>query len=116
MRTTMIYRRGGMGMSIQYAIVDTSLGRLPMAATDRGICSVCMGASDAELKRTLMREYPAATVVDAPEPFSKWTTEILGRLEGKKPRAHLPLDIQATAFQWQVWQALAAIPFGQTRT
>src|SRR5262249_8335845 len=41
---------------------------------------------------------------------------ILARLDGKKPRAHLPLDIQATAFQWQVWQALATIPYGQTRT
>jgi AraC family transcriptional regulator of adaptative response/methylated-DNA-[protein]-cysteine methyltransferase len=110
------YRRGGKGMNIQYSIVDSSLGRLLVAATERGICSVCMGASDSELKKSLAREYPAATLEGASGTFAKWTKEILARLEGTQPRAHLPLDIQATAFQWQVWQALAAIPFGETRT
>jgi AraC family transcriptional regulator of adaptative response/methylated-DNA-[protein]-cysteine methyltransferase len=110
------YRRGGAGMNIQYTIVDSSLGRLLVAATDRGVCAVCMGTSDAALKRSLIREYPAANIVDAPAPFAKWTAEILARLEGRKPRGHLPLDVQATAFQWQVWQALAAIPYGETRT
>ena len=103
-------------MSIQYTIVDSVLGRLLVAATDRGVCAVAMGASDRELARNLAREYPAATIVPGAESFTGWTKEILARLAGRKPRVDLPLHVQATAFQWQVWQALAAIPYGETRT
>jgi AraC family transcriptional regulator of adaptative response/methylated-DNA-[protein]-cysteine methyltransferase len=110
------YRRGGAGMSIQYAIVDSPLGRLLVAATSRGVCAVAMASSDAELERTLAREYPAATIANDSGALATWTTEILAHVSGRQPRLDLPLDVQATAFQWQVWQALAAIPYGETRT
>jgi AraC family transcriptional regulator of adaptative response/methylated-DNA-[protein]-cysteine methyltransferase len=111
-----VYRRGGTGMSIRYTIVDSALGRLLVAATDRGVCAVAMGTSDRELARNLAREYPAATIVAGAGSFTAWTKEILARLAGRQPRVDLPLHVQATAFQWQVWQALAAIPYGETRT
>src|SRR5919198_3169679 len=110
------YRRGGSGMSIRYAIVDSPLGRLLVAATTRGVCAVAMGSSDAELERGLAREYPAATIAPDRGALAEWTTAILAHLEGRRPQLDLPLDIQATAFQWQVWQALAAVPYGETRT
>jgi len=110
------YRRGGAGMSIQYAIVDSPLGRLLVSATSRGVCAVAMGSSDAELERALAREYPAATIASDTGALSEWTTAVLAHLAGRQPRLDLPLDVQATAFQWQVWQALAAIPYGETRT
>src|SRR6266850_1234908 len=110
------YRRGGAGMSIQYAIVDSPLGRLLVASTSRGVCAVAMGSSDAELERALAREYPAATIATDTGALSTWTTAVLAHVSGRQPRLDLPLDVQATAFQWQVWQALAAIPYGETRT
>jgi AraC family transcriptional regulator of adaptative response/methylated-DNA-[protein]-cysteine methyltransferase len=110
------YRRGGAGMTIGYAIVDSPLGRLLVAATNRGVCAVAMGSSDAELERALAREYPAATISADHGALAEWTTAIVAHLEGRRPRLDLPLDVQATAFQWQVWQALAAIPYGETRT
>jgi len=110
------YRRGGAGMNIHYAIVDSPLGRLLVASTSRGVCAVAMGASDAELERSLAREYPAATVASDTGGLSEWTKAVLAHLSGRQPRLDLPLDVQATAFQWQVWQALAAIPYGETRT
>jgi AraC family transcriptional regulator of adaptative response/methylated-DNA-[protein]-cysteine methyltransferase len=110
------YRRGGRGMAIDYAIVDSPLGRLLVAATTRGVCAVAMGSSDADLTRALVREYPAATIATDEGALAQWTSAIVAHLEGKRPRLDLPLDIQATAFQWQVWQALAAIPYGETRT
>jgi AraC family transcriptional regulator of adaptative response/methylated-DNA-[protein]-cysteine methyltransferase len=111
-----VYRRGGAGMSIQYTIVDSALGRLLVAATERGVCAVAMGASDRAMAQNLAQEYPAATIVRGEGSFTAWTREILARLVGRRPRIDLPLDVQATAFQWQVWQALAAIPYGETRT
>jgi len=114
-----VYRRGGAGMTIRFAIVESTnaaLGRLLVAATPRGVCAVAMAASDGDLMRLLAREYPSATVVADPGALADWTRAILAHLAGRQPRLDLPLDIQATAFQWQVWQALAAIPYGETRT
>jgi len=114
-----VYRRGGAGMRIAYAIVDSanaSLGRLLVAATTRGVCAVAMGSSDAELTRALSREYPSAAITADEGALAQWTRAILAHLEGRQPRLDLPLDVQATAFQWQVWEALAAIPYGETRT
>jgi AraC family transcriptional regulator of adaptative response/methylated-DNA-[protein]-cysteine methyltransferase len=87
-----------------------------VGATSRGVCAVAMGSSDAELERALAKEYPEATIGRDTGTLAKWTTEILAHLAGRQPRLDLPLDVQATAFQWQVWQALAAIPYGETRT
>ena len=113
------YRRGGAGMRILYTIVDSSndtLGRLLVAATSRGVCAVAMGASDADLTRALSHEYPAATIAADAGALAGSARAIVAHLAGRQPRLDLPLDVQATAFQWQVWQALAAIPYGETRT
>src|SRR5579871_4659088 len=110
------YRRGGAGMTIAYATSDAPLGRLLVGATERGVCSVALGASDAELVAALRREFPAATIVSDRDALATWTDAIVAHLSGASRRLDLPLDIQATAFQWQVWQALTAIPRGETRT
>ncbi len=112
------YRRGGAGTIIKYALVDSRngvLGRLLVAATSRGVCAVAMGSRDASLTEGLAREYPEAIIVRDAGALSRWTNAILAHLEGHQARLDLPLDVQATAFQWQVWQALAAIPRGETR-
>ena len=114
-----IYKRGGAGMDVQYTIVDSqngALGRLLVAATSRGVCAISMGSSDAELMRALSREYPAATIAPDAGALAQWANAIIAHLAGREPRLDLPLDVQATAFQWQVWQALAVIPYGETRT
>ena len=102
-----VYRRGGAGTTIRYAIVDADapLGRLMVAATPRGICAVAMAATDAELTAALAREYPAAAIVADPGGLAEWTAAILAHLEGRHPALDLPLDVQA-----------AAIPYGETRT
>jgi AraC family transcriptional regulator of adaptative response/methylated-DNA-[protein]-cysteine methyltransferase len=110
------YRRGGAGMSINYAVVDSCLGRLLVAATARGVCSVAMGKSDRDLERVLAGEYPAASIARDDGALARWTRAIVAHLDGGRPRLDLPIDVQATAFQWQVWKALADIPRGQTRT
>ena len=106
-------------MQISYTIVDASraaVGRLLVAATPRGVCAVAMGSSDKELTTALEFEYPAAVITRDAGALARWTNAILAHLAGREPRLDLPLDVQATAFQWQVWQALAAIPYGETRT
>jgi AraC family transcriptional regulator of adaptative response/methylated-DNA-[protein]-cysteine methyltransferase len=110
------YKRGGAGMHIRYTIVASPLGRLLVAATEHGVCAITMGRNDRDLEQALAAEYPAATIVAERGRLAKWTNQVLTHLAGRTPRLDLPLDVRATAFQWQVWQALAGIPRGETRS
>lgn len=110
------YRKGGAGMEITYTIVDSPLSRLLVATTRHGLCAVSLGDADADLVAALEQEYPAAHIQRDDDGMDAWTGELLRYLEGQQPHLDLPLDVQATAFQWQVWQALRHIPYGETRT
>ncbi len=110
------YRRGGEGMRIGYTIVDSTLGRLLIAATERGVCSVCLGDSDAPLEKALREEYPRAAIDRDSAGLEAHARRIREHLSGRVPTLDLPVDVQATAFQWKVWQALRDIPYGETRS
>ena len=110
------YRRGAPGLEVAYAIVESPLGRLLVAATARGICAVSLGADDAMLERALEREFPSARRTRDDGALAPWVQVILKHLRGEEPHMELPLDVQATAFQRRVWQALQEIPYGSTRT
>ena len=112
--TPATYGKGGRGAVINYAIVATTLGRLLVAATDKGVCSVKLGDSDVALKADLLQEFPAAEIRQDEKPLRSSLKAIVEHLKSKSPHIDLPLDIQATAFQRQVWEQLRAIPYGET--
>jgi AraC family transcriptional regulator, regulatory protein of adaptative response / methylated-DNA-[protein]-cysteine methyltransferase len=114
--TPATYGRGGLGAVINYTLAKCSLGLLLVAATERGICSVKLGDSDEALAADLSREYPSAEIHRVDSVLNEPVEKLLNYLSGKHPDVQLPLDIQATAFQWQVWENLRAIPYGETRT
>src|SRR5229473_1482728 len=114
--TPATYRRGGKDMKIGYAIAKSSLGRVLVAATERGVSAVYLGDAEARLVEELRDEYPQAKLSAADGTFEKWVKEIVQQVEGNPPRLELPLDLQATAFQRRVWQELQKIPRGTTRT
>jgi AraC family transcriptional regulator of adaptative response/methylated-DNA-[protein]-cysteine methyltransferase len=113
--TPAVYRKGGPGVEVAYAIVGSPLGRLLVAGTSRGVCAVKLGDRDDRLEAELRREYPAAMVARDRSAMSKWVSAILAHLAGRQPHLDLPLDVRATAFQWKVWRYLQAIPYGDTR-
>ena len=110
------YRHGGQGMHINYTIENSPLGRLLVAATEKGICSINLGDSDTVLKTALFNEYPAAEITPGGTDLSQEVNTLLCHLNGEQPHLDLPLDVQATAFQWRVWQELRTIPYGSTRS
>jgi AraC family transcriptional regulator of adaptative response/methylated-DNA-[protein]-cysteine methyltransferase len=110
------YQHGGRSMDICYTLADCPLGRLLLAATERGVCAVYLGDTDAPLEAALTREYPAARLSRDDGLPGPWLAELLEHLRGERPHLDLPLDVQATAFQWRVWQELRRIPYGSTRT
>lgn len=114
--TPSAYRAGGAGETIRYATAASPLGRLLIAATPRGVCRVALGDDDAALVAGLREEYPRATVVAAAASLRGTVKQVTGHLAGRLPRLDLPVDVRASAFQRQVWDALKAIPRGETRT
>lgn len=114
--TPATYGRGGQGAIISYTIAPCSLGLLLVAATERGVCAVKLGDSDTRLIADLKKEYPSAEIHRADSILSEPVNKLLDYLSGNQPDLQLPLDIQATAFQWQVWESLRSIPYGETRS
>lgn len=114
--TPAVYRRGGAGTTIRYTTSATPLGRLLVAETDRGVCGVSLGDSDAAQIAALRAEYPAAQLTRDDRALASAGRTILAYLDGTQTHIDLPLDIRATAFQGRVWDALRAIPFGATRS
>jgi AraC family transcriptional regulator of adaptative response/methylated-DNA-[protein]-cysteine methyltransferase len=103
-------------MRINYVIVESPLGLLLVARSERGLCSVHLGTNEAELQACLHSEYPLAEIVRNADHLCNWVLAILQHFEGALPHLDLPLDLQATAFQWRVWQEVCKIPYGETRT
>jgi len=114
--TPATYSRAGRETKIIYTIVESALGYLLVAATDKGVCMVRLGDTVAALEAGLHKEFAAAEIGRNNEELEKAVSQILDHLAGKQPRLDLPLDIQATAFQRQVWEALRSIPYGATRS
>jgi len=115
--TPATYARGGRGAQIRYAVTGTPLGQLLVAATDRGICFVSLGARREELEQRLRREFPAADSIEHSEPeMASAVRAIVDFIAGREPHINLPLDIRWTAFQRRVWQELRRIPLGETRS
>jgi len=107
-------RRGGLGLSIRFALGRSSLGAILVAATEKGICAILIGDDPEILLEDLQCRFPRATLIGADGAFEAWVAEVVGFVEAPKFGLSLPLDIRGTAFQQRVWQALCAIPPGTT--
>jgi AraC family transcriptional regulator of adaptative response/methylated-DNA-[protein]-cysteine methyltransferase len=114
------YRARGQGTRISYAVDQSALGWLLMAATDRGLCFVQFGDSADALIEQLQAEYPKADISamsDQARPqFEAWMAALAEQLRGAKVAAGLPLDLRGTAFQMKVWDYLMRIPSGEVRS
>ena len=114
--TPATYGRGGRGVKINYTIAASSMGRLLVAVTERGVCAVRLADNDADLERDLRDEFSEAQISRDDSALREPVQKILNHLEHNEPHLQLPLDIRATAFQRQVWELLQTIPYGQTLT
>ncbi len=114
------YRAGGKGVSLSYAVEQTELGPLLMAASDRGLCFVQFGETEQALLEQLASEFPQASITSMPASsaaqFSAWMQALSAHLQGRAPAVGLPLDLRGTAFQHRVWTYLLSIPAGELRS
>lgn len=108
------YRAGGAGETIRYGVASCPLGHLLAAATSQGICMVQLGDDPTALEEILRQHFPQATLEAGDTQLQHWLSTLLDSLEKPGATTSLPLDIQGSAFQIRVWEALRQIPPGET--
>ena len=114
--TPAVFRSGGAGVTLRYCTVRTVVGRLLVAATERGVAAVSLGERAALLVASLQEDYPKATIIRDKDGLNEYVRAILRYFDGNADGDSLPLDVKASAFQCKVWKALQQIPRGQTRS
>jgi AraC family transcriptional regulator of adaptative response/methylated-DNA-[protein]-cysteine methyltransferase len=114
--TPSAFRSGGRGVTLRYTTVPTTVGRMLVAVTERGIAAVSLGDTKSALMTSLHNDYPNAELRRDTKGLEKHVYGLLKCLNGSADMDYLPLDVKATAFQRKVWPALQQIPRGQTQS
>lgn len=112
--TPAAYRQGGAGTLIQYALLACPFGQLLVAATAKGLCAVRFGDDAQALIESLRQEFPAASLEPTTAGLETWLEMFRAYFAGAPLPADIPLDVWGAPFRLRVWEALRAIPFGQT--
>lgn len=110
--TPSAWKRGGAGVTIRWTVADTSLGPMLVAATDKGLCRVSFDEGERELRA----RFPHADIVAGGTALADLAARVVASVESPERDSDLPLDVQGTAFQEAIWQALRQIPLGETRS
>jgi AraC family transcriptional regulator of adaptative response/methylated-DNA-[protein]-cysteine methyltransferase len=110
------FRGGGAGTSIRFAVGECSLGSILVASSDKGVCAILIGNDPDALAKDLQDRFPNARMIGGDRDFERVVAKVVGFVEAPRIGLKLPLDIQGTAFQQRVWQALREIPAGSTTT
>lgn len=108
------FREGGANIEIRFAIGETSLGAVLVAASEKGVCAILFGDDPGALARDLQDRFPKARLVGGDRSFEKWVAKVVGFVETPRLGLDLPLDIRGTVFERRVWKALQEIPIGST--
>ncbi len=117
--TPRMMREGGAGLVIRYCTAASPLGRMLVATTDMGVCSITFGRNDAELVFGLRASFGKAQLAMS-KGNTGWLADavafVLSQTTEHPLAAAFPMDVRATAFQQRVWRALRDIPRGETRS
>lgn len=104
------WRDGGAGRTINWALVETTLGQMLVAATDKGVCCLSFNEGEGELRA----RFPRAELVEGGEAFRDLLEQVVAAVEQPGTGRDIPLDVKGTAFQQRVWEELRRIPAGAT--
>ena len=104
--------KGGAGVTIRWAVVESSLGPMLVAATDKGVCRLSFGRGREELERL----FPKAELVEGGADFAALLQRVVAAIDDPASGRDIPVDVRGTAFQERVWQELRKIPPGETRS
>lgn len=110
--TPSAWKNGGRGATICWAVVESSLGPMLVAATDKGVCRLSFN----EGREALAARFPEADLIEGGDAFAGLLADVVAQVERPGEGRDIPLDVQGTAFQEAVWHQLRQIPPGETRS
>ncbi len=114
------YSRGAKGRTLVWSTVPVTIGEndrsLVAVASSEGLCAVRIGSDVTALEAEVTAEFPAASLARDDEALADVMQALALLAHGEPTQSHIPLDVQGTAFQARVWEALVRIPRGQTRS
>lgn len=110
------YVKGGVNTQIHFALAECSLGSILVASSSKGVCAISLGSDPAQLLCELQDRFPRSNLIGGDAAFETLVAKVVDFIDAPKFGLDLPLDIQGTAFQQRVWQALQQIPYGTTVT
>ena len=99
---------------VNFQIINTPIGYALIAATDKGLCYLIFGDNCQQLENNLKDNFPDNFFSKNLASIQKYTQLIDRYFQGQENDFRLTFDIEATAFQWAVWQRLLKIPTGKT--
>jgi AraC family transcriptional regulator, regulatory protein of adaptative response / methylated-DNA-[protein]-cysteine methyltransferase len=105
-------------MEIRFTVGESPLGRVLIATTDKGVCAVSVRESDSTAEDSLRAQFPRADLRRDDAGLQSLLKAVVGRISGRglEDALPLPLDLQGTDFQREVWNQLLTIPSGATRS
>lgn len=101
-------------MNIRFTSGRSPLGEVVVASTEKGVCTVSIRHTGADVESDLRARFPEAAISRDDESLQSALDIVLARIAGKGQGDVLPLDLQGTPFQQEVWNELLAIPPGKT--
>ena len=103
-------------LDVAYDVTDSPLGRLFLAATERGLCRIAYDAEPEAEEEQLARGW-GARVLRAPHALDETRRELHDYFEGRRQGFELPVDLTPVGeFQRQILVRLADVPFGSVTT
>ena len=98
-------------MSLVYKIMKSPVGKLKLVASDKGLVAI-LWENDSPRRVRLSELVPSEqhpVLVEAERQLGEY-------FAGSRKTFSIALDMRGTPFQKNVWEALLAIPFGETRS
>src|SRR5450432_498758 len=98
-------------MSLAYKIIESPVGKLKLVASDNALVAILWERDSPRRVRLsdMIAKDRHPVLVETERQLSEY-------FSGKRKEFSIPLDMRGTSFQKDVWEALLAIPFGETRS
>ncbi len=102
--------------TLRFGYGDTVVGTIVVAESRRGVVALFIGDDRAKLLCDLKDAFPEASFVLDQTGLARTVAEATALVDAPHVRMDLALDLRGSPLEMAVWQALQAIPAGETRT
>ena len=102
--------------TLRFGFGETRLGLAVVAVSSRGIAAILLGHDKPRLRGELARAFPDTEVIEDEAGLAETLAEVVALIDHPRNGHDLTLDLRGSAIEIAVWQALRAIPIGETRS